>query len=51
MSMNKISFAKSAEAYLEFYKALTSGDTGFPEVPDQVARDIIEYIWKKTYVR
>lgn len=49
--MNKISFAKSAEAYLEFYKALTSGDTGFPEVPDQIARDIIEYIWKKTYVR
>ncbi|RLG00568.1 MAG: phage major capsid protein [Thaumarchaeota archaeon] len=51
MSMTKISFAKSAEAYLEFYKALTSGDTGFPEIPDQVARDIIEYIWKKTYVR
>ena len=51
MSMNKISFSKSAEAYLEFYKALTSGDTGFPEIPDQVARDIIEYIWKKTYVR
>lgn len=51
MSLTKISFSKSAEAYLEFYKALTSGDTGFPEIPDQVARDIIEYIWKKTYVR
>jgi len=49
--MNKISFSKSAEAYLEFYKALTSGDTGFPEIPPEIARDIIEYIWKKTVVR
>lgn len=49
--MNKIDIVKSSEAYLEFYKALTSGDTGFPEIPEIVARDIIEYIWKKTYVR
>ncbi len=49
--MNKMDLVKSSEAYLEFYKALTSGDTGFPEVPEVVARDIIEYIWKKTYVR
>ncbi|MCL7402020.1 MAG: phage major capsid protein [Thaumarchaeota archaeon] len=49
--MTKIDIVKSSEAYLEFYKALTSGDTGFPEVPEVIARDIIEYIWKKTYVR
>jgi HK97 family phage major capsid protein len=49
--MNKVSFSKSAEVYLEFYKALTSGDTGFPEVPPEIARDIIEYVWKKTVVR
>ncbi|MEM1583155.1 MAG: phage major capsid protein [Nitrososphaerota archaeon] len=49
--MNKLDIGKSFEAYLEFYKALTSGDTGFPEIPEVVARDIIEYVWKKTYVR
>ncbi len=49
--MTKIDIVKSSEAYLEFYKALTSGDTGFPEVPEVIARDIIEYIWKKTHVR
>jgi len=51
MSMLKVSFSKSAEAYLEFYKALTSGDTNFPEIPPEISRDIIEYIWKKTVVR
>jgi len=51
MSMHKVSFSKSAEAYLEFYKALTSGDTGFPEIPPEISRDIIEYIFKKTVVR
>lgn len=49
--MSRVDFMKSAEIYLEFYKALTSGDTGFPEVPPEVSRDLIEYIWKKTVVR
>jgi len=49
--MTRLQFEKSAEVYLEFYKALTSGDTGFPEVPPEIARDIIEYVWKKTIVR
>lgn len=47
----EIDFRKSAEAYLRFYKALTSGDTGFPEIPPEIARDIIEYVWKKCVVR
>lgn len=49
--MSRIDLARSAEAYLEFYKALTSGDSGFPEVPPEVSRDIVEYVWKKTVVR
>ena len=40
----QIDIRKSADAYLEFYKALTSGDTGFPEKPPEVERDIIEVV-------
>lgn len=51
MQIQEIDIRKSADAYLEFYKALTSGDTGFPEIPPEVARDIVEIIWKRCFAR